>query len=64
MTYASISALSDDSIKEVAFMRRVALLLAAVGAVFAGVVGSALGATSVSLCVPSSDQRVGGRDHT
>jgi exopolysaccharide biosynthesis WecB/TagA/CpsF family protein len=35
-------------------MRRVVLLLAAVGAVFVGVVGSALGASSVFLCVPST----------
>jgi hypothetical protein len=36
-------------------MRRVVLLCAAVGVVFAGVVGSALGASTVSLCVPSGE---------
>jgi len=36
-------------------MRRVVLLLAAVGVVFVGVVGSALGASSVTLCVPSAE---------
>ena len=36
-------------------MRRTLLLLAAVGAVFVGVVGSALGATTVSLCVPTGE---------
>jgi hypothetical protein len=35
-------------------MRRVVLLLVAVGAVFAGLVGSALGASSVFLCVSST----------
>ena len=35
-------------------MRRVVLLLAAVGVVFAGVADSALGASSVFLCVPST----------
>jgi hypothetical protein len=34
-------------------MRRVVLLLAAVGTTFAGVAGSALGASTVSLCVPT-----------
>jgi len=37
------------------YMRRVVLLMAAVGAVFVGVVGSALGASSVTLCVPSGE---------
>jgi hypothetical protein len=36
-------------------MRRVVLLLAAVGVVFVGVDGSALGASTVSLCVPSGE---------
>ena len=36
-------------------MRRVVLLMAAVGVVFAGVAGSALGASTVSLCVPSGE---------
>jgi hypothetical protein len=35
-------------------MRRIGLLMAAVGVVFAGVAGSALGASSVFLCVPST----------
>jgi hypothetical protein len=35
-------------------MRRVVLLMTAVGVVFVGVVGSALGASSVFLCVPST----------
>jgi hypothetical protein len=35
-------------------MRRVVLLMAAVGVVFVGVVGSALGASSVFLCVPTT----------
>jgi len=35
-------------------MRRTLLLMAAVGVVFAGVAGSALGASSVFLCVPST----------
>jgi hypothetical protein len=36
-------------------MRRVVLLLAAVGAMFAGVTGSAQAASSVTLCVPSTE---------
>jgi hypothetical protein len=36
-------------------MRRVVLLIAAVGVVFVGVAGSALGASSVTLCVPSGE---------
>jgi hypothetical protein len=36
-------------------MRRLALLLAVLGVVFAGVVGSAFGASTVSLCVPSGE---------
>ena len=36
-------------------MRRVVLLLAAVGVVFVGVVGSAQAASTVSLCVPSGE---------
>jgi hypothetical protein len=36
-------------------MRRFVLLMAAVGVVFAGVAGSALGASSVTLCVPSGE---------
>jgi hypothetical protein len=36
-------------------MRRVLLSMAAVGVVFLGVVGSALGASSVTLCVPSGE---------
>ena len=36
-------------------MRRVVLLMAAVGAVFAGVVGSAQATSTVLLCVPSTE---------
>ncbi len=36
-------------------MRRVVLLMVAVGAVFVGTAGSALGASTVSLCIPSGE---------